>query len=144
MLGHSLVSGLYRENTMTDRKDALIKLLAKVEAGDWCTKLALKALPESHVNNSHEWIDPIGWASRALHNGSLDAAKALHEAVSPGWHINLTLDFCSVFPDGNDGEQLAHTGQCDTNPARAWLIAILKALIAEDVSLERAALGDGA
>jgi hypothetical protein len=119
---------------MTDHKDALITLLAKVEAGEWDIKLALKALPESHVSDSYDWVDPIGWASRAFHNGSLDAAKALHEAVLPGYHLNLALDFCHVLPEGNDGDQRASSGYCDGNPARAWLIAILKALIAQDTT----------
>jgi hypothetical protein len=128
---------------MTDSKDAIIKLLAKVEAGDWCTKLALKALPESHVNDSHEWIDPIGWASRAIHNGSLDAAKALHEAVLPKWEVYslaqnsarnwwIRLDLPVVGDD--DGNIIRNSISCcsfdKANPARAWLIAILKALIA--------------
>jgi hypothetical protein len=103
---------------MTDRKDALIELLAKVEAGEW-------------HNDGTSWLFGNDWPNvHGAFHGSLDAAKALHEAVLPEWHINLTFDFCSVFPSGNDGEQLAHTGQCNENPARAWLIAILKALIA--------------
>jgi hypothetical protein len=112
--------------TMTDRKDALTELLAKVEAGDALPR-DFRCLEVSMQDARYTEMPP---AARLAYKGSLDAAKALHEAVLQGWHINLTLDFCSVFPDGNDGEQLAHTGQCNDNPARAWLIAILKALIA--------------
>ena len=101
--------------TMTDSKGALTELLAKVEAGKWCTKLALKALPESHVNDSHEWIDPIGWASRALHNGSLDAAKALHEAIPTNAIMDEETAKMILF--GRDG-------------ARTWLTWKLRALIA--------------
>jgi hypothetical protein len=124
---------------MTDRKDALTELLANIEAGDWCTKLALKALPESHVNDSHEWIDPIGWASRALRNGSLDAAKALHEAVLPGWRVKTILEqhsrwYVCIYQDmGDDWPKWTPYPQEDAaspTPARAWLIAILQALIA--------------
>jgi hypothetical protein len=118
---------------MTDRKDALTELLAKVEAGKWCTKLALKALPESHVNDSHEWIDPIGWASRALHNGSLDAAKALHEAVLHERVIkreDWSLRYGGTVELRDHGKVIGRGGNTDDNPARAWLIAILKALIA--------------
>jgi hypothetical protein len=119
---------------MTDRKDALTELLAKVEAGDWCTKLALKALPESHVNDSHEWIDPIGWASRALRNGSLDAAKALHEAVLPDWRITHAFGLISgevaKFNLTHNKKPSTYVKAESNNPARAWLIAILKALIA--------------
>jgi hypothetical protein len=116
---------------MSDRKDALTELLAKVEAGKWCTKLALKALPESHVNDSHEWIDPIGWASRALKNGSLDAAKALHDAVLPKWDILIQPydQFAFEVSVAHPLSVKTHDGHYGCM-ARAWLIAILKALIA--------------
>jgi hypothetical protein len=99
---------------MTDRKDALTELLAKVEAGNF---------------NWNAWAKPP--LDRALmgkvedsYNGSLDAAKALHEAVLPEWGFvidderSLVVQVDVVFS--------AHS----TNPARAWLIAILNALIA--------------
>lgn len=59
------------------------------------------------------------------YNGSLDAAKALHEALLPGWDWCVTKDGASVYsPDDNspfdcDGKQ--------TIQARAWLLAILRA-----------------
>jgi hypothetical protein len=111
---------------MNDRKDALIKLLAMVKSGEWNTRLALKALPESHLNDKHKWVDPIGWASRAVLHGSLDAANALHLEVLDSW-------FCVTMFGGDvtilhRGEE--HTG-VSGNPARAWLIAILMALIAD-------------
>ena len=63
--------------------------------------------------------------------GSLDAAKALHEALLPGWcswHLANEANFdgfvCQIF-DGKAGRYTA-TSHCQT-PARAWLIAILKA-----------------
>jgi hypothetical protein len=107
---------------------ALKALLAKVKAGDWCTKLALNALPESHVNNTNDWVDPIGWASRAFHNGSLNAAKKLHEAVLPGWGWYAS-DIGEVKVYGSSDGPF-YEGDA-TDPARAWLIAILKALISE-------------
>jgi hypothetical protein len=111
---------------MTDRKDALITLLAKVKAGD--TKTGRFSMLMRSVFPYH---DKIG---NAAYNGSLDAAKALHEATLPDYHLNLALDFCHVLPDWNDGDQRASSGYCDGNPARAWLIAILKALIAQDTT----------
>jgi len=66
----------------------------------------------------------------------LDAATALHEAVLPRWHWSVydTDGF------GNPSVQVEppeysfepFTGISRVNPARAWLIAILKALIAEE------------
>ena len=119
---------------MTDRKDAPTELLAKVEAGgapshdEW--RNAFDLLTE--VRPSEQYHQILKGRARLALMGSLNAARDLHDAVLPGWHINLTLDFCSVFPDGNDGEQLAHTGHFKNSPARAWLIAILKALIADE------------
>jgi hypothetical protein len=119
---------------------ALQELLAKVDAGEWDTKLALKALPESHVNDAHEWVDPIGWASRAFHYGDLNAAKALHEAVLQGTSqysiaTDPTVGKASVcwWPDGLSRKNQFY-GECwfEDNPARAWLIAIIKALIAQE------------
>ena len=64
---------------------------------------------------------------------SLDAAFALHEALLPGWVYGLNTGFqrkahavvgqpgVSFFAGNND------TG----NPARAWLLAILRAVEAE-------------
>src|SRR6056297_52082 len=71
---------------MTNRKQALIELRDKVKAGDDagfrranraafstpCQDLALQ-LREEHCRHAYK--------------GSLDAAKALHEAVLPGWFI---------------------------------------------------------
>ena len=59
-------------------------------------------------------------------HGSLDAAKALHEALLPGWEWEVASSDAAAVFHGND----LH-GPCElaasTNPARAWLIAILKA-----------------
>ena len=109
---------------------ALQELLAKVEVGEWDTKLALKALPESHVNDAHEWVDPIGWASRAFHYGDLNAAKALHEWVIDDYNFLLGFDWAEVWLPF--GSKLHKFNVANTNPARAWLIAIIKALIAQE------------
>jgi hypothetical protein len=126
---------------MTDRKGALTELLAKVEAGDghvWGHILAKQALGGCYTNDANELVEPTVWASRAFHYGSLDAAKALHEAVLTGIsQYSITTDptvgKASVcwWPDGISQEKQFY-GECwfQENPARAWLIAILKALIA--------------
>lgn len=71
-------------------------------------------------------------------SGSLDAAKALHDALLPGWRKDLNF---MEFPDGSGavtmfGPMPENAGKWEFAPkfeaqganlARAWLIAILKA-----------------
>ena len=117
---------------MTDRKQHLTDLLAKVEAGviphslfDWTDESWPKGVPASLCDRSY--------------HGSLDAAKALHEAVLPGWDYLLCSDgsaggeaegpIAVVLPDAcADHDRDTYDSGSD-NPARAWLIAIIKALI---------------
>jgi hypothetical protein len=112
---------------MSDRKQALIEQRDKVKAGfeqptNWRDFIALVD------NNAGPTTDDrVVWAHRAYH-GSLDAAKALHEAVLPGWVWLIDCDEAEVKPswettDGYDAEIEGH-------PARAWLLAIHEALIA--------------
>ncbi len=101
------------------RKEALIELRDKVKAGEWPQGSAWKVFG----------IGVTGRAERA-YNGSLDAAKALHEAVLPGWIYNIAPGFAHVIPPHDNGDQEAHTGLSETL-ARAWLLAILEALIAK-------------
>jgi hypothetical protein len=123
-----------------DRKTALIELRDKVKAGGsiWPAELDGTELADR----------PFGDA----YNGSLDAAKALHESVLPGWVVyemgwwpcipvrlnqpkaRFTLWQTHVDSQGErwhgSGDKRA-SGECDT-PARAWLLAIIEALIAEE------------
>lgn len=108
------------------RKQALTDLLAKVEAGEWFPGLA--QLSFSGVQNYHNALN--------AYNGSLDAAKALHEAVLPGWrvcgmHQKYKSLRWSVSLDALNDPECKVVEMSDT-PARAWLIAIIKALIAEE------------
>lgn len=100
------------------------------------TKLeALKALAEKVEAGALDWnycgvqhVHGIGMNETmwVAYQGSLDAAKALHEAVLPGWAWSVD----------DDGEASVGNGpQCaylKDKPASAWLIAILKALIAQE------------
>ena len=64
------------------------------------------------------------------YRGSLDAAKDVHDALLPGWEWNI---------DAGDGAYVENRGDfgvpCPGDipgmPARAWLLAILKAKQAE-------------
>ena len=111
------------------RKDALKEMLAKVEAGGYDTPnfIALVSKPHQQCR--------AGEAYR----GSLDAALDLHNAVLPdaGWDVYRTSKYPGMIPGSSQHEFAAKVGWGTThrgeanNPARAWLIAILKALISE-------------
>ena len=58
-----------------------------------------------------------------IDRGSLDAAKALHEALLPGWGWTVSADGASVYGD----DPKVYDGDDARSPARAWLLAILKA-----------------
>lgn len=113
---------------MTDRKQALIALRDKVKAGDASGKFG----PIMGLY----WDFDTQIAAMRAYNGSLDAAHALHKAMLPEyfWNVgreNEPRDKVGIYDacvEGRQGEEfIAHA---DT-PARAWLIAILEALIAE-------------
>jgi hypothetical protein len=100
---------------MSNRKNALMQLLAKVEAGSsiWPAELDGTGLSDR----------PFGDA----YNGSMDAAHALHEAVLPKHRARIDVGkkyrAWVITPDNKKFDAYS------INPARAWLIAILKALI---------------
>ena len=119
------------------RNQALADLIAKVEAGMLVPVDLIVLEPEEH-----------DWAQQA-YEGSLDAAKLLHEAMLPGWGWRVGTchlsDDAAVFPDFNcpvHGARLRSLldetrdwfSETDVDqrpagtPARAWLLAILRAL----------------
>lgn len=100
-------------------KQALIDLRDKVEAGD--RSASLKNTPFRGHGDLYQ----------RAYNGSLDAAKALHEAVLGGEYrarldIGRRFRCWIVSPDNSKIDAYSDT------PARAWLIAILNALIAQE------------
>lgn len=105
--------------------NALDDLIAKVEAGS------------DDLNGSLPWSRTIGVEdglyayARDAYIGSLDAAKALHEAVLPGWWVKEI----ATSPGRNWLVQInppaGTAGFCWANdglPSRAWLLAILRAM----------------
>lgn len=107
---------------MTDCKKALEELQEKVKAGstNWSAHTIKTALG-FHAQ----------WLFSNAFKGSLDAAYTLHISLLPERIYNLAPDFCHVFPPHDNGDQEAFTGISE-NPARAWLLAILAALIAQE------------
>ena len=106
---------------MSNRIDALKALEQRIAAGEWVPSDDWVTWP---ANNFLNWT-----LCNNAYNGSLDAALALHEAILPGWHWNLAPGYCHVIPPHDNGDQDALTGH-NQSPARAWLIAIIRALIA--------------
>ena len=113
---------------MTD----LDKLIAAVEAGTLCSgEFCVSAEDVATIEAVFPMTDDddtpelIGMAM----DGSLDAALRLHEALLPGWHYRITrgkhTPEAIVQRDLLAGEHAS--AETDT-PARAWLLAILRAL----------------
>jgi hypothetical protein len=114
---------------MTDtRKDALTALRDKVRTGTAIEADFAEAWPNAtQSEHSNAWLAYIG---------SIDAAKQLHDAVLPGWtrDVDATAPECGIdvtlwrpIPCGQYS-QFRATKDCE---ARAWLLAILSALIAQ-------------
>jgi len=117
------------------RKEALTELLEKVKAGED------NRFPHRFLSEVRAWRSPLEYfeITKLVHgayHGSMDAALSLFEAVLPGWTMMVgqnmwhedwtaTVRFCDDHEKIH--EQFGFSG--DT-PSRAFLIAILKALVA--------------
>ena len=104
---------------------ALDKLIAAVEAGTAKAYDFAKSLPAKPPVYG---FSPEAFLAQDAYNGDLNAALRLHEALLPGWvwcpEIS-TSGPCEGYmspPLSSDGINVAAE-----NPARAWLLAILRA-----------------
>lgn len=95
----------------------LDKLIEAVEGGN---------LSEYHEPGQFKALPFKCWSRAAsAYRGSLDAAKALHEALLPGWDASMHLyGKVDIY---NDDDLPSIEGVCIDNPARAWLLSTLKA-----------------
>jgi hypothetical protein len=110
------------------RIDALKELKAKVEAGEF------PRLWQNVTNALGLHPDDRHIEAHRAHEGSIDAALRLHEAVLPGWQYTVYPDSVEVTKTRREGDCEfinRHDGDADT-PARAWLLAVLSALIAQE------------
>lgn len=112
---------------MTD----LEKLIEAVEAGlpsptNWRD---FAALPKCDVDT------PAPILAHRAYYGSLDAAKALHEALLPEWDLMLTTYEDDTF-EASVSEPLKVKTYDGVNSvlSRAWLLAILRAYAARDAA----------
>ena len=100
--------------------DALKELAEKVEAGEM--------IQIQEFNEEFAWLGPKCFAAYA--NESLDAAHSLHKAVL-GDRWKYKIDFSGrVFVEINDQTRIT-SGYIDGSPARAWLLAVIRAKISE-------------
>ena len=117
---------------VTNSEQALRDLLVKVEVGKWDM---FDAVAEAvGIHNA--------WNAGEAFRGSLDAAKALHDAVLGDGNISTPGYMATVYMSGKASvwdiiSGASHRGEVNApslhaiSPARAWLIAILRALIAQ-------------
>ena len=123
---------------MTDRVEALRALLRMVEAGEWDHSpngVARAVFPYKSAS-----IDDMGLTAVEAFNGSLDNAMDLHDAVLPGWGWRFDDKYGDGMPpefekkfawvSNPNNWRSGQTAQVrEGNEARAWLCAIVKALI---------------
>ncbi len=99
------------------------KLIAAVAAGT----LTVSDILESAIPFHSERDVSVAYG------GSLDAAKRLHDALLPGWDALIDLD-AKVSVSNGASNLIAYRdffGEATRNPARAWLLSILKAVRAQ-------------
>lgn len=113
----------------------LARLIEAVEAGD--LEAILTALKPIRIaaHDKGDWF-PAHDIEKAF-SGSLDAAKRLHDALLPGW----TVDNMGQRAGGwlvqlgrfeGKTPRPAPEAMIRDNPARAWLLAILRAMEGRD------------
>ena len=111
---------------------ALEELRKKVASGHADMFDFAAVWPSATAYGPEKWQD----AHKAYH-GSINGALALHEAVLPGWGWNCDSNHgASVWVVTNrDGTWVVEKERSETDnhsPARAWLLAILDALMAQE------------
>lgn len=102
---------------------ALRELRKRVEAGEWPADFLA-------IDSNSDLAKVTTATMYGAFSGSLDAAMALHEAVLPGWVMESVHLHGEVAIKRRRPLDTAY-GYADGNPARAWLLAILAALIQE-------------
>jgi hypothetical protein len=116
-----------------NEQESLTKLLANLKAGNSYDSDQL-----TNYDNIGVGFDFQEHYKHALvihaWRGSLDAAKELHEAVVPEWRVTHAFGLISgemaTFNLTHNEKISTYVSGKSVNPARAWLIAIIEALIA--------------
>lgn len=109
------------------KRDDLIRLRDAVQVG-WPQCADTPYMTPFYEAFGIGWIAKTAWDANC---GSLDAALWLHNMVLPGWPYDISN--AGAWTDERRGlRRPGYSGQSNT-PARAWLLAILNALIAQEV-----------
>ena len=109
---------------------ALDELIKAVEAGDkWISVKAAAAFDDK--GNAVMACRAYGAEWNHERPGSLDAAKALHDALLPGWGYRVSPGYAIVMHPRLSGPAVEKDATAQENPARAWLLAILRAYRAQ-------------
>lgn len=106
---------------MNAKITALDALIEAVEAG------RLSEVPFELSQMRRELWDPIVKAN----SGFLDAAKALHDAMLPWWGYRVSPSYAIVMHPRLSVPAVEKDATSQENPARAWLLAILRAYRAQ-------------
>lgn len=123
--------------------EALKELAAKVEAEEFDFDNHT-----SYIRNFREFSRAAEYAFGrdyrpaenvfSAYHGSLDSAKALHDAVLPGWNWSIANDIegviAAVWPNILPVPAKFTGVAFVESEARAWFLAILRALIAQEES----------
>lgn len=119
---------------MTDQQQATTALIEAIEAEKFRMQDAFTVWPDRH---EHKDEDPAHYAAEAYH-GSLDAAMSLHKALVPDWRWWVADALYWAIMEGEAPRVTLARGTAgidlrvvhahsETCPARAWLLAILRA-----------------
>ena len=107
------------------RLDALRALKKAVEDGTATYDHFNVVWPPDDLN--HCRLNNYAW--RAF-NDDLNAARALHDAVRPGWAWCIHGNVAGVAPA--TASYIMRDAKTAANPARAWLLALIASLIDEE------------
>lgn len=122
--------------TIGAETSALDRLIEAVDAGRWDAHAATRdgVLPKAQVIDN-DWVDCYTLAALAF-RGSLASAKRLHEELLPRWRVAgirqedngfWWVELREGYITSYTNVVIAPKGFDAVDPARAWLLAILKA-----------------
>ena len=119
------------------RRDDLVRLRDAVRCGEWL--YGANTAARSVFPWDERAASDLGLIAVEAFNGSLDAAMALHEALlhEATWAI---LSWSKRYEGESKAEITTNSGtwsETADSPARAWLGAILDALIAQEDAQDR-------
>lgn len=106
---------------------SLTKLIEAVEAGEWPGQI--NGIARAVFPYNEDWRKDHGVMAHEAFDGSLDAAKRLHDALLPEWRVEFfNLDGEVILGRNRPINRTYGDAMNSGEVARAWLLAILRAL----------------